>query len=92
MLIESDKKVTVGGLVGEEALKVGAGSGDVVYDQVEAQVEVAGDVGHVGPGAVGTLDGTVVDDGKAIVGGIGEEGQQVYHGDKVFELAAVKAV
>ena len=62
----------------------------MVADEVEAKVDVTAEVVDIDPVAVGGVDGSVVDDGEAVVGGVGEERQQVDDGDEVGEAVFVE--
>ena len=59
----------------------------VIDNKIEHEIEVVGQGGHVGPGSEGGIDLAVVDDGEAVVGGVGEEGQDVDSTENVSQAA-----
>jgi len=88
--IEFDEEVLIAGVASEIALEVGAGGGGMVDDQVKAEVKIAGELVDIGPIAAGGVDAAVINNGEAIIGRIGEEGQQVDDADEVLESATAE--
>jgi len=47
----------------------------MIDNQVETEIEMLREFRYVGPVAAGGIDPAIIDDGKAVVGGIGEKRQ-----------------
>ncbi len=86
-----DVEAVVRRVAREPAPEPRAAARGVVGDEVEHQVVLAGQVGHVRPGAEGRVDLAVVDDGEPVVGRPREHRQQVHVADHVADVVVQEA-
>ena len=86
-----DEKVPAGRRARREVDEPAALSRDVVQDQVHHQLEMLADGADRFPIANGRIHLAVMDDGKAVIGGVGEKGEQVDGADRAAQMAVEKA-
>ena len=87
MRIDLDEVVGIGRSSVEVGLKPRTAARHVIEHQVEHQTNVAPQGVNIVPGAQGRIDRAIVDHRKAVVRGIGKEGQQMQRVDVPRELA-----
>jgi len=85
-LLDGDEIVGELGIVFQKFLEPATAGRDVVDDGVEHEAEVAAQALDVCPRTEVGIDDCIVDDGEAIVGGVGEERQDVDTGDDTLDV------
>ncbi len=75
--LDDDEVIMIFRIVAQKSLEPLALRGDVIDHPVEHQVEVLSHAGHIVPRAQRGIHLFVIDDGKAVVGGIGIERQDM---------------
>ena len=87
----ADKEIVPAGVERQVVFEPGAVRGHMVADKIEHQARFLMQPGDIGPVAAQGVDLMVIDDGKAVVGRIGEKGQQMNQRKGGLQMLLIEA-